>query len=159
MKRKVYIETTIPSYYISRESHDIIIRAHQKITKNWWNNYKANYDLFISDAVSEEMSKGDIALAEKRVKLIEGITILHTSKDVERLAITYAKQFKFPKEKYFDCIHIAHTVIYQLDILLTWNCTHLANVETKIKLFNFNQKNHLKVPIICSPEELIGGEI
>ena len=46
-----------------------------------------------------------------------------------------------------------------MDILLTWNCSHIANAETKIKLYKYNRDNNLKFPIICTPDELIKGGI
>ncbi len=36
MKAKVYIETTIPSYLVARPSRDLLIAAHQQITRDWW---------------------------------------------------------------------------------------------------------------------------
>jgi hypothetical protein len=35
MKPSVYLETTIVSYFCSRPSPDIIINAHQQITRQW----------------------------------------------------------------------------------------------------------------------------
>jgi phage-related protein len=36
MKKSVYIESTIPSYATARESADVIIIAHQALTKLFW---------------------------------------------------------------------------------------------------------------------------
>jgi hypothetical protein len=36
MRAKVYIETTIPSYLVARPSRDLLIAAHQQITREWW---------------------------------------------------------------------------------------------------------------------------
>ena len=33
MKPSLYIETTVPSYYVSRDSRDLIVLAHQQITR------------------------------------------------------------------------------------------------------------------------------
>lgn len=37
VKKSLYLETTVVSYYVSRSSRDIITLAHQEITKEWWN--------------------------------------------------------------------------------------------------------------------------
>jgi hypothetical protein len=35
MKPSLYIETSVPSYYVSRDSRDIVVLAHQQITRVW----------------------------------------------------------------------------------------------------------------------------
>jgi len=35
MKASVYIETTIPSYYTSLPSRDVVIAGHQATTRDW----------------------------------------------------------------------------------------------------------------------------
>ena len=46
MKPSVYIETTIPSYLVARESRDVVVAGHQQITHQWWQHSSGNYDLF-----------------------------------------------------------------------------------------------------------------
>ena len=58
MKPKVYIETTIPSYLSAFPSRDIIICAHQQLTKEWWLESRVNFETFISEAVIEEIRQG-----------------------------------------------------------------------------------------------------
>jgi len=36
MKAKLYIETTIPSYLVGHPSRDLLVAAHQEITRDWW---------------------------------------------------------------------------------------------------------------------------
>ncbi len=38
MRPTVYIETNIPSYYVPRESRNIIQVARQQLTREWWNS-------------------------------------------------------------------------------------------------------------------------
>ncbi len=42
--KKVYIETTIPSYLAAKPSRDIFILAHQEVTREWWEDDKDKYD-------------------------------------------------------------------------------------------------------------------
>ena len=36
MKSRIYIETSVVSYLTSRPSRDLIVAAHQEITREWW---------------------------------------------------------------------------------------------------------------------------
>ncbi len=36
MQIKIYLETTIVSYFMARTSRDLIVAAHQQITQEWW---------------------------------------------------------------------------------------------------------------------------
>ena len=46
MKAKVYLETTIPSYLVARPSRDLLIAAHQQLTREWWESRGPQFDLF-----------------------------------------------------------------------------------------------------------------
>lgn len=35
MKPKLYLETSVPSYYTSRLSRDVVVLAQQEITRIW----------------------------------------------------------------------------------------------------------------------------
>ena len=56
MKEKVYLDTTIPSYYFDqRES----LMSYIEVTRKWWEEMSGDYDLFVSDAVLQELNEGD----------------------------------------------------------------------------------------------------
>ncbi len=40
--QKVYIETSVISYYTSKTSRDIVIAGHQVSTKDFWNKLNSN---------------------------------------------------------------------------------------------------------------------
>ena len=44
--QSVYIETTIPSYYTGRRPRDLVLAARQQLTIEWWDQYRAEYELF-----------------------------------------------------------------------------------------------------------------
>ena len=64
MKQKVYIETTIVSYLIARPGRDLIVAAHQQITREWWDLRRREFDLFVSRLVIQEASAGDREAAQ-----------------------------------------------------------------------------------------------
>lgn len=50
MKKKLYIETTVVSYLVSRRSINKIIAGHQESTKSFWNRL-GEFDSYFSDLV------------------------------------------------------------------------------------------------------------
>lgn len=42
MNPKAYVETSVVSYYTARPSRDLVVAAHQEITRDWWDNHLAN---------------------------------------------------------------------------------------------------------------------
>ncbi|MEK6556766.1 MAG: type II toxin-antitoxin system VapC family toxin [Candidatus Margulisiibacteriota bacterium] len=153
-KKKVYIESTIPSYLVGRSSRDIIVLAHQDITQTWWVKCRHKFDLFVSPAVVKEVSDGDSTLSEKRLELIENITMLDFHEDIEKLAMQYFSKFSIPQKSVLDVFHIAYAVFHKIDFLLTWNCKHLANANIIQSLYRLNDRLGHTTPVICTPEEL-----
>ena len=53
MKERVYLETSVVSYLTSRPSRDLVIAAHQELTRQWWAERRSGFDLFISELVED----------------------------------------------------------------------------------------------------------
>ena len=62
----IYLETSFFSYLTARISNNLVSAARQQITNEWWENNFNKYNLYISDFVIAEASKGDMKAAEKR---------------------------------------------------------------------------------------------
>ncbi len=150
----VYLETTIPSYLISKPSRDIIIIAHQEITRNWWENERHKYELFISEIVIDEITEGNLKYSKERLHIIKKTKILTIDANLIKLAEKYMNNFNFPGRLLRDVFHIAFAVYYEIDYLLTWNCKHIANAHFKKQLEKYNNEMKVKSPEICTPEEL-----
>ncbi len=134
----IYIETTIPSYLAAKPSRDIIILAPQRITREWWDEYRHLYEMFISQVVLDEIKRGDPEMVNKRINILQGIPMLEANNEVESLAERYFESLQFPPKALRDAFHLAYVVVYEIDFLATWNCTHLANAHI---LFRFSRLN------------------
>jgi len=53
MKAKVYVETSVISYLSARPSRDLVVAAHQEITRQWWDNERSKYDLCTPEELME----------------------------------------------------------------------------------------------------------
>jgi hypothetical protein len=63
-----------------------------------------------------------------------------------------------PAKAIVDATHIAIAAANGMDYLLTWNCTHIANVEIRGGIESICAKHDVEAPAICTPEELMGWQ-
>lgn len=55
-----------------------------------------------------------------------------------------------------DAAHIATAAVHRIDYLLTWNCRHLANAQIMRRTEKVCDDLSYRMPLICTPEELMG---
>ena len=152
---RVYIESTVISYYVARPSRDVVALAHQEITRGWWRDCLPDYDVCISEVVLEEIRRGDAGAAAERLRAVSSFPLLPIVPEVEELAAVYAKDLEFPEKSLRDTLHIAVASVHGADYLVTWNCTHIANAHIRRRLAEINTSEGVPIPIICTPEELL----
>jgi len=129
MMRSVYLETTIPSYLAALPSRDLIVAAHQQITRDWWREARERFDLYISDAVLSEIRSGDRDAVARRLEVISDLPVLELNNDVRKLVHEYDRRLGLVGRARADLPHFAFAVSYEMDFLVTWNCRHIANGE------------------------------
>lgn len=158
MKQKIYIETSVVSYLVARPSRNIIIAAHQVSTSDFW-NLLHHYDVFVSDIVIQETSKGDESLAKRRIGLLTEFKILEIDGEVKNLARKFLSADVIPEKYPEDALHIAVAAANGMDIIVTWNFKHINNPFIREKIRKIIEANGWLCPEICSPEELLGDEL
>ena len=151
----VYLETTIIGYLTSRPSRDIVVAARQELTRQWWAEERSGYRSFISIHVIDEAQGGDPVAAEQRLRVLEQLETLQPAPELEPLAERIRSALDIPTRARLDAFHLAYTIHYELDYLLTWNCAHLANAPRLRRLADFLQSERLWLPIVCTPEEMV----
>jgi hypothetical protein len=157
MKRKVYIETSIISYLTARPSKTILGAAHQQLTLSWWER-RFEYDLLVSQSVWQECAAGDPDAARRRLAALEGLDVLAITEDMIGLAEALIAKRLIPAKAIEDSLHIAIATLHHVDFLLTWNCRHIANPVIQEGIAEYLEQRGLFLPIICTPEELLGGQ-
>lgn len=152
--KKVFIETTIPSfYYETRKSFDM--QSRKNWTRDWWNNYGLLYDLYSSEAVIEELESGDYPNRDKKLALIENISLLPFSVEIAEIAEVYIKEKVMPEDVAGDALHLAMASFHKCDFLLTWNCKHIANANKFEHIRIVNTKLGIFTPSLVTPLELL----
>jgi predicted nucleic acid-binding protein len=157
MGQKIYIETTIPSFqYTLRTDPESVARMHW--TRQWWAEFSPQFDLFTSPAVILELQQGSSEKTAERLALIAGIEVLEITDEVERITATYIERRAMPNDPGGDALHLAVASHYHLDVLLTWNCRHLANPNKIEHIRAVNRELRLPMPLITTPLNYVGGD-
>ncbi|MBE3123339.1 MAG: type II toxin-antitoxin system VapC family toxin [Planctomycetes bacterium] len=156
MKPRVYLETTIVSYLTARPSRDLILAAHQEVTREWWHGQREQFGLYVSQFVLDEAGDGDATAAAERLKLLKGLPLLPLTDEVRDVATGLLDAGVLPPKAQADGVHIAVATVHEMDVLLTWNCRHLANGVILGNVGRHLRSRGYEVPIICTPEELMG---
>jgi hypothetical protein len=152
-RKSLYVESTIPSYATARESANALNLIRRAMTRDFWENERHKYHLWVSRAVLDECKRGDHEAAQRRLDIIKDIENLLEPDGLRELADTYQKLLDIPDSAAPDCTHLAYCVLHHIDLLLTWNCKHLGPVSY-IKVRNYNDKHGLWTPMLVTPETI-----
>ena len=156
MPTRVYIETTIPSlYHTLRTDPESVSRMHW--TRQWWAEFGPQFELLTSPAVILELRQGSTEKTEERLELISAFDLLDITDDVEQIVATYIERLVMPSDPGGDALHLAITSYHGLDVLLTWNCRHLANPNKMEHIRAVNRELGLAMPLITTPLNYVGG--
>jgi len=156
--RSAYIETIVVSYVTARRNQrDLIVAAHQELTREWWERRRRDFTLFASAVVIEEALRGDEMFANARMALIEQMRLADVTPAARQLAAQLLLEAGLPAKANADALHIAICAVNGIDYLLTWNCTHLANAAMIPRVNNICRAVGFEPPYICTPEELMVG--
>lgn len=155
---RVYMESTIPSYVVARPARDLIQAARQQLTRDWWDLQRNKHELFTSQVVLDEVAFGEAAMAQLRLDLLDGVPVLQVTDEVKALARKVLESGLLPATADRDAAHIALATAYEMDILLSWNCRHIANAAIQARLRKLAEAAGFTLPVICTPEELMEND-
>jgi len=146
-----YIETSIPSFYFTGRTDPLSI-SRQHWTREWWSAIGDGFDLFSSPAVTVELNRGSLkGLKNQRIKLIANLEMLEINTDVLEIATIDIERLLMPNDADGDALHLAIASYHSMDVLLTWNCKHLANPNKFGHIDKLNGELELPVPLITTP--------
>ncbi len=158
MKPKVYIETTIPSYLAACPSRDLVVAGNQELTREWWDERRDVFDLYISQFVLDEAGCGDQKAVRRRLDILAGLSEIRITEEASDLAEKLIREGIIPQKAAADAAHIAVAAVNEMDYLLTWNCKHIANAEIMKRIYRMCETEGFNCPVICTPAELMGGD-
>ncbi|MBI4690193.1 MAG: hypothetical protein HY754_08000 [Nitrospirae bacterium] len=155
-KLKLYLDTSVLNFLYADD-----VPEFKNITEEFFENYvkKDKYIVYISDVVIREIEKTrDETKKINLLKLIKkySLKILTLNEYSEALADVYIKEKIIPSRKIEDARHIAISTCNQIDILVSWNFKHLANIQKQIAVKIINEQEGYFYPLLLTnPMEVI----
>lgn len=156
MRQRVYIETSVPSFYHTlRTDPESVARMHW--TRLWWSTYSTSAELLSSAAVIAELERGTSEKVQARLALLSNVELLEISNEVREIVRIYIRRLVMPNDPTGDALHLALASFYHVDVLLTWNCQHLANPNKMQHIRLVNYELGLPMPVLTTPLNYVGG--
>ncbi len=154
MPGRVYIETTIPSFYYEvRMEPDMV--ARRQWTREWWDQERGRYEVVTSLAVVEELGRGRQPKQAAALELVTDIPLLPVEAAIDEIVDVYIERQVMPSDPRGDALHLALASYHRCRFLLTWNCMHLANANKFEHIRYVNTLLGLSVPALITPVELL----
>lgn len=155
-KFKIYLDTSVINFLFANDVPEL-----KKITEEFFQDYieKNKYIVYVSDIVIREIEKTKNKIKRKKLlKIISkyGLRILRINEETNKLANIYIKMEIIPAKKIEDAQHIAISTCNKIDILLSWNFKHLANIKKQNDVKKINKKEgYFYSLILTNPMEVM----
>jgi len=150
----IYVETSIPSfYYDTRRERDMQSRRHW--TREWWALPMWNQELVVGLPVIAELEEAPPPKGEKALALIADLRVLPYTPEIAEIVEVYFEHKLMPREAQGDADHLALASFHNCDLLVTWNCKHLANANKFGHIHRVNALLGLRTPALVTPLQLL----
>lgn len=154
---RIYVETTIPSFYYEVRTDPTMV-ARRQWTREWFDAATGRDELVTSAAVLDELERGEFPGRADAIQMVSHLTPLQISNEIVEIVREYIARKLMPADPSGDALHLAIASYYDCDFLVTWNCKHLANANKFGSIAVVNGILGLAVPALVTPLELIGDD-
>jgi hypothetical protein len=97
----------------------------------------------------------DPARREESLALVRSLEQLEYTEEIAEIADVYVHHKLMPAEAMGDADHLAPASFYNCDMLVTWNCRHLANANKAGHIRRVNALLGFRTPMLVTPLELL----
>jgi hypothetical protein len=158
---KVYLDTSIINFLraddapVYKNATEILF--NDIIVLNRIDTYISRVLLEEIDATTNDKIKKELQELVNKYK--EHFKILEADNkkiyEITFLSVEYIKEKIIPEKKISDAFHVAYSTIFEMDILLSWNFKHLANVNKEQRILIVNKTHGYNYPFrLANPLEV-----
>lgn len=156
-KLKLYIETSVWNFYYADDAPE-----KKEITREFFDQvFKGVYAIYISKIVVDEIIKAPEEKKAELLSLIEKCSPedVEVNDEVEILAERYIEKGIVPAKKKEDAMHVGVATVAEMDVIVSWNYKHLANVKKEELFYAVNlEQGYKKIIEITTPMGVINDE-
>ena len=155
-KLRVYLDTSVINFLFADDAPEF-----KKITVAFFEQFvkPETYLVYVSDVVIKEIQKtSDERHRNELLRVISdyNLRIVTLNEEADQLAQTYIQRRIIPAYKLEDAEHIAIATVQQMDILLSWNFKHLANIKQQRAVQAINEQANYWHPLaLLNPMEVM----
>ena len=155
-KLRIYLDTSVINFVFADDAPDFM-----HATIEFFEDHSVLYDLYVSNIVLLEIDRTadpehrqrlHVVLAEHDVSVLPDEHV----DEVRELAERYIQRGIIPKSKIEDAMHVAYATVHEMDVLLSWNFRHLANLNKESRVLALNIEEGYWHPLrLVSPLEVM----
>jgi hypothetical protein len=157
MARLICIETSIPSFYFDTRTM-AELRARHNWTRRWWDEPVPGDERVSSAVVLEELERAPEPKRRQCLGLVGKLPLLPYTYEVSEIVETYHRHRVMPREASADADHLALATYHRCDMLVTWNCQHIANANKFPHVRRVNALLGYETPQLVTPLELLAPD-
>jgi predicted nucleic acid-binding protein len=160
-KLRIYLDTSVISFLFADDAPE-----KWDITREFFEGYVAPrvHEVWISEVVIRELRR--TRNAAHRSQLLAVVTgyglarlLMEPEEQLVALAEAYVREGVIPRKKYDDALHVAISTMRGIDVLVSWNFEHLANVKKERRVSAVNEANgYFRLLRITTPLEVMSRE-
>jgi hypothetical protein len=150
---KLYIETSVPNFLFAEDAPE-----KRRVTELFFDWLKlSEHKVFSAGVVFEELNAAPEGKRDKLLRALSDLepVLLPMTAEAASLCQVYLDQGILPPRYYNDAIQIALCTCHEMDLLVTWNMRHMANVFRQEKINRANLEFGRSQIKILTPEHLI----
>jgi hypothetical protein len=89
---------------------------------------------------------------------MKDLPVLRVEQEAIDLAESMVAEGLLAEKAAIDALHMTMATVHRMEVLLTWNCRHLANSQILAEVGRWIRIKGYELPLVCTPLELMGGE-
>ena len=149
-KTRIYLDTSVISFLFADDVPEL-----KGITREFFELYVRTglYDVFISEVVVAEIERTAGPALRHQLRAVAetyALPALTSSDEVGPLVTEYIGAGVIPPTHVDDARHVAIATCNEMDILLSWNFKHLANIKKQIGVRAVNERNGYFHPLLLT---------
>lgn len=149
----MYLDTSVFSaYWYAGTNSELLVR--RTATREWWDMERQHFQLLSSDFVETELRHGVFRRQGECLKMCRRQKYVAIHQRANHFQAELLREKIIPENKPVDAWHLSLAVTHGCDYLLTWNYSHLANLDVQMRLTKLCERLELPAPWLVSPESV-----